>query len=180
MLPEADLPFEVLQDPPGIAFWPEYKGRDGCRTPMPWQSDLVHGGFSGRNPMVNPWLPVVSEHRLRAWDVNEKDAQAPLHFMRSFLGWRKARPVLVRGSVQYLDGDANTLVLIRQPEKIEDGQAMLCAFNFTAVSRVVELASPVKAMSVAPAGLPTDQQGVLHGTQLNLPPYGIYFAEITG
>ena len=35
-LPEADILFEELTDPPGIRFWPEYKGRDGCRTPMPW------------------------------------------------------------------------------------------------------------------------------------------------
>ena len=35
-LPEADVPYEALQDPYGIAFWPNFKGRDGCRTPMPW------------------------------------------------------------------------------------------------------------------------------------------------
>jgi alpha-glucosidase len=34
-LPEAEVPFELLQDPYGRAFWPEFKGRDGCRTPMP-------------------------------------------------------------------------------------------------------------------------------------------------
>jgi alpha-glucosidase len=37
--------FESLQDPYGIAFWPQFKGRDGCRTPMPW-SDDAHAGFS--------------------------------------------------------------------------------------------------------------------------------------
>ena len=35
-LPEAELPFHALRDPYGIAFWPNFKGRDGCRTPMPW------------------------------------------------------------------------------------------------------------------------------------------------
>jgi glycosidase len=35
-LPEAQLAFEDLQDPYGITMWPEFKGRDGCRTPMPW------------------------------------------------------------------------------------------------------------------------------------------------
>jgi glycosidase len=33
---EADVPFELLQDPYGITFWPEFKGRDGCRTPIAW------------------------------------------------------------------------------------------------------------------------------------------------
>ena len=37
-LPQADLTFEDLHDPYGIEFWPEYKGRDGCRTPMIWET----------------------------------------------------------------------------------------------------------------------------------------------
>ncbi len=36
-LPEADVAFEDLHDPYGIEFWPEFKGRDGCRTPMVWE-----------------------------------------------------------------------------------------------------------------------------------------------
>ena len=36
-LTEAELAFEDLQDPYGIRFWPEFKGRDGCRTPMVWE-----------------------------------------------------------------------------------------------------------------------------------------------
>jgi alpha-glucosidase len=36
-LEEADLAFDQLKDPYGIAFWPAYKGRDGARTPMPWR-----------------------------------------------------------------------------------------------------------------------------------------------
>jgi len=38
-LPEAEIAFEDLQDPYGIQFWPEFKGRDGCRTPMVWETD---------------------------------------------------------------------------------------------------------------------------------------------
>ena len=33
---ETDIVFHELTDPPGITFWPDYKGRDGCRTPMVW------------------------------------------------------------------------------------------------------------------------------------------------
>ena len=47
------IAFEDLQDPYGIQFWPEFKGRDGCRTPMVWD-DGAYGGFS----TVRPWLPV--------------------------------------------------------------------------------------------------------------------------
>jgi glycosidase len=52
-LPQSAVPFELLQDPFGRPNWPVHKGRDGCRTPMPWQADHPTGGFtSGR-----PWLP---------------------------------------------------------------------------------------------------------------------------
>ncbi|MET0813627.1 MAG: alpha-amylase family glycosyl hydrolase, partial [Pseudoxanthomonas sp.] len=37
-LGEADVPYEALQDPYGKTFWPNFKGRDGCRTPMPWDA----------------------------------------------------------------------------------------------------------------------------------------------
>ena len=59
-LGEAELPYEALRDPYGIAFWPTFKGRDGCRTPMPWDAS-ERGGFSSGKP----WLPVPAQH-LRA------------------------------------------------------------------------------------------------------------------
>ena len=52
------MPYEELQDPYGKRFWPKFRGRDGCRTPMVWLSDNMHGGFSE----VKPWLPVAMEH----------------------------------------------------------------------------------------------------------------------
>ena len=45
-LTEAYVPFEELQDPYGKRFWPKFRGRDGCRTPMPWLSDNLYAGFS--------------------------------------------------------------------------------------------------------------------------------------
>ncbi len=49
-LPEAELDFEELQDPYGIEFWPEFKGRDGCRTPMVWTTDNAAAGFTTGSP----------------------------------------------------------------------------------------------------------------------------------
>ena len=57
-LTEAELRFEDLADPYGIRFWPEFKGRDGCRTPMVWESNAPNGGFT----TGKPWLPVSGEH----------------------------------------------------------------------------------------------------------------------
>ena len=57
-LTEAYVPFEELQDPYGKRFWPKFRGRDGCRTPMPWMADNLYAGFSD----AKPWLPVPPEH----------------------------------------------------------------------------------------------------------------------
>ena len=48
-LTEAELAESDLHDPFGIAYWPEFRGRDGSRTPMPWRRDatpgrIYHGG----------------------------------------------------------------------------------------------------------------------------------------
>jgi alpha-glucosidase len=48
-LPEAELNFSQLRDPYGIAFWSNFKGRDGCRTPMPWTQG-TGAGFSDAKP----------------------------------------------------------------------------------------------------------------------------------
>jgi glycosidase len=39
----------------GIAFWPEFKGRDGCGTPIPWQSDHPHAGFTCLDAYAPEW-----------------------------------------------------------------------------------------------------------------------------
>ena len=57
-LTEARVAYEDLQDPYGIEFWPEFQGRDGCRTPMVWEVSNQNGGFSE----ARPWLPVAPEH----------------------------------------------------------------------------------------------------------------------
>ncbi|MGF1641565.1 MAG: alpha-amylase family glycosyl hydrolase, partial [Rhodospirillales bacterium] len=84
-LPQADVPFERLQDPEGRTFWPEHKGRDGCRTPIPWASATPHAGFS----VAEPWLPVDPAHRPLAVDVQEGDPASTLRFTRGFLAWRR-------------------------------------------------------------------------------------------
>ena len=48
-LPQPTLGREDLQDPWGKAFWPDFAGRDGVRTPIPWQAEARHAGFSDFN-----------------------------------------------------------------------------------------------------------------------------------
>ncbi len=120
-LTQADVPFENLKDPYGIRFWPDYKGRDGCRTPMPWVNDNAHAGFSD----AEPWLPVAAEHRARAAFEQDKDETSILNRNRAFYAWRQDHEPLKKGDMTFLDSGGETLVFTRTYQ----GETILCAFN---------------------------------------------------
>lgn len=101
-LPEAELPVEALRDPFGITYWPEFRGRDGARTPMPWEAEAPHAGFTAAGAGAEPWLPVPAAHRPLAVDAQERDPDSVLHFARALLAWRRAHPALVRGALEPL------------------------------------------------------------------------------
>jgi len=174
-LTEADIPHEKIQDPYGIAFWPEFKGRDGCRTPMPWSRASLHAGFS-QGRAVEPWLPVPVEHAERAVDVHEADARSPLHFMRRLLAWRRTQPALLTGDIAFLDAPEPVLALTRTPEHGGPGPALLCLFNLGAKPIAFDLPA-IDVVAVA-TGLDESLQGGRQGKRFLLPAHGIFFGEI--
>lgn len=121
-LTEADIPYEQLQDPWGITFWPEYKGRDGCRTPMPWKHNQQHASFSE----VTPWLPVPEEHVASAVDNQETDANSLLHFTRDLLLFRKQHPPLCVGIIKNVNVQGDLLSFTREHQN----QQLTCVFWF--------------------------------------------------
>ncbi|TCP40805.1 alpha-amylase family glycosyl hydrolase [Rhodovulum marinum] len=121
-LPEAHVPFDALQDPYGIAFWPEFKGRDGCRTPMVWSAGALHGGFS---TAPRTWLPVPHEHLSHAVDLQERAPEALLHHYRRALAFRHANPVLAKGALVNMVAQGDVLSFTRVGEAAE----MFCAVN---------------------------------------------------
>ena len=130
-LTEAYVPFEDLQDPYGKRFWPKFKGRDGCRTPMPWSHDQLHGGFSESRP----WLPVAMEHVQAAAEVQDQDETSMLNFYRSMIDFRRAYPSLMKGDLELVEADDEYVSFVR-----EYGNArVFCAFNLSDEERVVSL-----------------------------------------
>jgi len=126
-LPEAEVPFEALQDPYGIAFWPNFKGRDGCRTPLPWaapDADTPNAGFS----TGTPWLPVDARHHANSIAVQQTDTNSTLQSTRAFLRWRKLQPALVTGTISFLDTPEPILAFLREHEQ----QRLLAVFNLSA------------------------------------------------
>ena len=120
-LPEAEVNFEDLQDPYGIEFWPEYRGRDGCRTPMVWQNNNQNAGFSEGKP----WLPVAPEHLAKSVEEQEKDPSALIHHYRKAIQFRQTHAALSMGEHSELKRVGSVVTFKRQFE----GQELLCAFN---------------------------------------------------
>jgi len=110
-LSEAEIDFKDLQDPYGITFWPTFKGRDGCRTPMPWHRGQLNSGFSDSK---KPWLPVIPEHSELAVDIQMTEPDSVLTAYRSFLYWRKTQPILQYGDIEFIESDDEKLVFIRR------------------------------------------------------------------
>ncbi|MGI9215712.1 MAG: alpha-glucosidase family protein, partial [Hydrogenophaga sp.] len=132
-LPEAELRFEDLQDPYGITMWPEFKGRDGCRTPMPWQADAAHAGFTTGD---QPWLPVPDPHHALAVDRQAGAQDSMLTFFTRLLHWRRQQVALRDGSLGLLPADPQLLAFVRGHAQ----QTLLCVFNFS--DRPARLALP--------------------------------------
>lgn len=163
-LTEAYVPYEELQDPYGKRFWPKYRGRDGCRTPMPWLSDNMHAGFSD----AKPWLPVALEHLRMAVSLQEGDADSVLAFYRRMLAWRKAHPVLAKGLFS-LHRTTDTLISYVREDETE---AIFCAFNLGAEPVSVEL--PAGTWEVLDD---SGFAGSIVGPNAELPPVQAVFAR---
>jgi alpha-glucosidase len=135
-LGEASVAFEDLQDPYGITFWPNFKGRDGCRTPMPWeQADSPHAGFSD----VKPWLPVDEAHKQQSVAVQTNDSNSILNAYREFMAWRKSQTVLLEGDIEFIETPEPVLAFYRTlgPQK------MLCIFNLSSQQTSIDMPTSI-------------------------------------
>ncbi|OBQ83425.1 MULTISPECIES: alpha-glucosidase [unclassified Mesorhizobium] len=130
-LGEAELNFEDLQDPYGIRFWPEFKGRDGCRTPMVWDAAAKNGGFS----TAKPWLPVPGKHLAQAVNVQQGDPSSLLEHYRRFLAFRRQHPALGKGEIDFIESDGDTVAFTRR----EGNERIACVFNLGSKPAEVDL-----------------------------------------
>lgn len=116
---------EIL-DPPGKRYWPIYKGRDGCRSPMQWD-DSAYAGFS----TARPWLPVNSNYIHRNVLAQRADSDSIFNFTKKLLALRKEIPALRRGDFTPLETPRGILAYLRRMEE----QSVLVMANFSACDR---------------------------------------------
>jgi alpha-glucosidase len=162
-LAEADVPYEALRDPYGIAFWPTFKGRYGCRTPMPWDAS-ERAGFSS----AAPWLPVPHQHLQLSVEAQENDKSSALHGFRRLLEWRKTQPLLINGDIEFLAATESVLAFRR----FDARGSMLAAFNLSGEPASVALPGLAVGELIGGHGLP---EGSFASATLHLPGHGVAF-----
>jgi alpha-glucosidase len=156
-LPQVEVPFDRLQDPEAIANWPQTLGRDGARTPMPWNSAAPNVGFSE----AKPWLPVGENHRALAVNEQEDDAGSVLEFTRTCLKLRNAHTALHHGAMRIIEAGERKLVF----ERSHGGECLRCTFNLSD-----------RPMQVSLSGNRVISAGHIDGDELG--PYAAVIEEI--
>jgi alpha-glucosidase len=178
-LTDVAVPFEQLQDPFGITMWPEFKGRDGCRTPMAWDAALPNAGFSEG---ASTWLPVAPAHLPLAAAEARRDPASLLNFYRAALAWRRSHPVLRSGALALLPADDAVLAFVRHDDA---ATPVLCVFNLGASAVSYTLPATlahgqpnpwrVSGDIKAPA---SEAAATRHDQTFTLPPYSAAFASL--
>jgi len=165
-LTEADVAFEDLQDPYGIQFWPDFKGRDGCRTPMVWDDKAANGGFGAGKT----WLPVAPAHLPKAVSVQEADTASVLHHYRRFLAFRRQYPAFAKGEIEFRAYEAPLLGFVRT----YGNEQIFCLYNMSDVA--VTTKRPLEQLEAL------DGHGfasTINGDTITLPAWGGFFARLT-
>lgn len=137
---EADIPYELLQDPYGKSMWPEYKGRDGCRTPIAW-SQSKEGGFTSGE---HPWLPVSADHVARsALSQAERKDSIYAHYHQLLL-WHKKHGAFREISTSLLPAHDQIVAFKRGSGK----DALIAMFNLSSSDASYPLPAGVKAKKI--------------------------------
>lgn len=160
-LPEAKIPFEQLRDPYGIYLYPKWQGRDGCRTPMPWDNQNNNAGFSTTQ---NTWLPIPDTHIPLSVNAQEMDTHSTLQSTRAFLHWRKNQSALKDGDIEFLETTTPEILCFKRSKEGQD--TIICTFNLSG-----------KTQDITPRGeLAYTSDGAKENSDtIRLPAYGFAF-----
>jgi len=138
-LPHSHVPREAIQDPEGIRFWPHDRGRDGARTPFPWD-DTDQLGFSKN---ASTWLPCEPSHAALAVARQVGLSKSMLENCRALIALRRANAALRYGSFEPKEHEKDWLVFCR----VHEEQRLICAFNFSDSPRSVPWQDRVTVLS---------------------------------
>jgi alpha-glucosidase len=166
-LPEADLRRDQLKDPVGDLYYPLHKGRDGCRTPMPWDASRPNLGFS----TGTPWLPMSPDHRALAASQQAQDIRSTLSFAKQLIHLRKTSHALRNGYIVIDNATPPILAFAR----VGSDETILCVFNMSDEPSVYEEAGFKDAK---PTEITRGSKLVPRGVELE--PYGVWLGRLPG
>ena len=89
-----------FHDPVSVRNAGATSGRDGCRTPMPWDSSANNGFSAGE-----PWIEAEPRRPSETVAGQQDDPEAPLHRYRSLLAVRRQHPDMWQAPLQWLETD---------------------------------------------------------------------------
>lgn len=162
-----DIPEDQIQDPFGQALYPTVQGRDGSRTPMPWQADAPNAGFTTAE---DPWLPIPKKHLSYSVNLQNQDPRSFLNTWRSLLHWRKQQPALIAGNFKILDTPEPVFGFIREYAE----QRLLCLFNISDRPVDYELGKNANCQVETTLGFGVNREG----DRLEIPAHGVFFANL--
>jgi alpha-glucosidase len=111
-----------LRDPVGVKYWPLPVGRDGCRTPIPWNASPGAGFTTG-----TPWLPINPDYREVNVASQLEDPDSVLSFYRKMIWLRKKTPALQIGDFRAAGKRSSRAMAYLRETKT---QTVLVALNF--------------------------------------------------
>jgi alpha-glucosidase len=166
-LGEVDVPYDSIVDPYGLNFFPEFKGRDGCRTPMPWNDTDPMAHFTDGTP----WLPIPNDHIAHCVAAQEADPASVLQFTRRFIEWRRAHPAMLLGNIQFRHVEERQVSFLRQKGE----ETLLIAVNLAEETvRLPWTAGALEPLDEVSTGAEID------GGDIVLERYGMLTAVVRG
>ncbi|MCB0908864.1 MAG: glycoside hydrolase family 13 protein [Nocardioidaceae bacterium] len=110
-LPEVeDIPADRRRDPVFEQSGRTFRGRDGCRVPLPWSEASPTYGFSAADASTDPWLPQPDGWGNLTAAAQAQDAGSTLTFYRRCL---RLRTRLLDRSMAWVDSPPDTMAFRR-------------------------------------------------------------------
>jgi alpha-glucosidase len=155
-----------LRDTIAKRYWPIVVGRDGCRTPMQWNSKK-NAGFSS----AKSWLPVGKSYRKYNVEYEKNDPRSLLSFYKKLMHLRKNKSALQRGSYLLVEENSkNILSYLRRSEN----QTLLVILNFSSNKEQLLLKVSQKWRTLLSN---CGKSGEFYASWLRLEPYEVLIAE---
>lgn len=130
MRTEPPSSLDEVRDPVGKVFWPLYKGRDGARRPMSWDSTSGAGFTRG-----TPWVALSCDSGQRNVRDQRGDPASVLAWYRALLHLRRRSAALTEGRYRTIGAAPDVFAYARE----HDTERLVIVLNMAGAARDANL-----------------------------------------